>query len=367
MRFLIVTPFFNKNKNRSRPGFVKSVIEDLGYDVDVVTSDFCHLKKEKIRNESNNVINIKTIPYSNNRSLLRFVSHFILSVKMFFFITFNHKKYDRIYITAPFAITVLFSSFFVKGKIIVDIIDLWPLSLPFPKLKILSPFLYVWFILNKFSINRADKVISLSTSFLKDSDNDIENYIPLCAENRCQYIKPDIKDSIDIFYIGNIGELYDFDTLISAVNKCKHKNIRLHFIGDGNVKNKICNKMAELNIEYILYGIVDDEDEISSIVFKCDYGFNGFKNTNASLSYKSLTYMCRGLPVINSMKGDLWSYVAENDIGFNYNELDDVGLSNILDSINSDVISKHKKNTIKFFIENLDEKKVSIQIKKFLG
>lgn len=365
MKYLIVTPFFNHDADISRPGFVKQSLEDVGIKVDVLTSDFSHLKK--IKEYNNEYKLLKTIPYSKNVSILRFISHFKLSIDMFLYIMREHENYDRIYITAPFALTVLLSGFFIKSKIIVDIIDYWPLSLPFPKYKVLSPILKVWELVNRYALTRADIVMSPSTSFLRDARCSLDGYIPLCGMYYDMNFDNISINEVHILYVGNIGELYDFDTLIRAISNCNKLNITFHLVGDGDKKNNLIDMLNSYGVKYFYYGIVHDKNTLRNIIKKCDYGFNGFKNTNASLSYKSITYMQHQLPVINSMEGDLWSYVKDYSIGFNYKAGNVLELEKILNSIADKSNVDLKMNLQNFFLKHLDTRVVKKNILKKLG
>jgi glycosyltransferase involved in cell wall biosynthesis len=350
MKVLIVSPFYNNDYRYSRPGFVRYFLETNKIDVDVVTSDFSHTHKKVINHER--CVNLKTIKYKKNTSLLRFVSHFKLSLDFFFFIKREYSNYDVIYITAPFALTAFLTKTFINTKVIIDIVDFWPLSLPFPKNRIVNSILFFWTWLNKKAFKKADKVTSLSTTFLSDAGIDRKEQILLSGNSiNVNFEKNDAV--LNIIYIGNIGLLYDFNTLIKAMLLVGSEKFFLHIIGDGDKKDNLLKKLEQENIKYKYYGKVFGDD-ISSIIKHCDVGFNGYKNTTASFSYKAITYMQYGLPLINSMRGDLWEYIDNYKLGVNYNEMNIEHLACVLcEMIEYDKNTYHE-NVKKFFNENLE-------------
>ncbi|QBY03123.1 hypothetical protein E2K93_01505 [Thalassotalea sp. HSM 43] len=362
MKVLIVTPFFNENPSVSRPSFVNSVLQDASHDTTVLTSDYSHQEKKKInRNKS---ILIRTISYKTNRSFKRLLSHFILSLKFGFYIIFNHKVYDRVYITVPFGITALLASFICRDKIVVDIVDFWPDSLPFPKTlkSIGAPVFFIWRYINKYSIQRCPKVMSLSSVFLKESGREnTGQQILLGAKPQFKNVVQLSSKKLRILYIGNIGALYDFDTLIDAIKESK-LSIHIDFVGSGDLEFNLREKLKTNNISHNFHGVIYNENELINIVAKSDVGFNGFRDTTASLSYKSVLYMSYGLPIINSMSGDLYDFVELNNLGFNYESENINGLTKALGAVYySDRVNL--SNSVKqFFSTNFDYEVVSKKI-----
>ncbi|MCD9480549.1 hypothetical protein [Photobacterium phosphoreum] len=360
MNVLLITPFYNDNAEISRPGFVREVLVKNNINVDIVTSDFSHPQKTKVKFDSDKIKTIKTLSYNNNTSIFRFISHFLLALSLFYYGFKNRNKYDIFYVTAPFAIVVLLLKIFTSNKIIVDIIDFWPDSLPFPKNKLLAIVLSCWSKINRMSINLADSAISLSTTFLKEA-NKIKNkkQILLGSKSRFKSLDNNHNSEYDlrIVYIGNIGLLYDFDTLLDAIVDSRLK-IHVNIVGDGDKRHSVIERLEKGNISYTYYGIIYNDDKLDNIILESDFGFNGFINTTASFSYKAISYFKYGLPIINSMKGDLWDYVEEYEIGYNYTGGDKKQLATVLSSCSLSLTD----NVQSFFNENLEYEIVSKKI-----
>ncbi|WP_232568215.1 glycosyltransferase [Photobacterium iliopiscarium] len=366
MKVLIITPFYNENLEVSRPAFIFNVLISNNINVDVITSDFSHIKKERVNFSSKKIETLPTIKYKKNTSIIRFISHLFLAFKLFYYAFKKRNKYDVFYVTAPFSIIVMLLKLFTSKKIIVDIVDFWPDSLPFPKGKFMPLILKPWSYVNRKAINMADAVISLSSEFLSKVDNINKEQILLGSRNRfnTQDMNKKSDKYLNLVYIGNIGKLYDFKTLIKAIVS-SNLNIHIDIIGDGDYREYIIKQCIKNNISYTYHGIIYDNSILDSIMATSDFGFNGFYNTNASFSYKSISYMKYGVPIINSMGGDLWDFINKYNIGFNYEAGNILQLSEVLVNCTS---SKNKSDNVKvFFNDNLDYDLVSRKIyNKFL-
>lgn len=368
MNILIMAPFFSFDSSKSRPGFLANILSAAGHNIHVVTSDFDHVTKVKIKPVGSNVAidYLKTLPYKKNTSFVRFASHFLLAVRFFLYAKKNIKTYDLIYITAPFALTALGLSYFCKEKIVIDIVDSWPDSLPFPKAirNIMSPFFFSWAYLNKLASQRASKVISLSSTFLQKVDRYREDaHILLGCRKQSRSIR--LEGALNILYIGNIGTLYDFETLVDAIH-LSALDITVHIVGDGDRRQYLLAEFEKKKVKYFYYGIVYDQNQIKDIVDKCDVGFNGFSNSTASFSYKSLMYFSFSLPIINSMKGDLWGFVSNNSLGFNYIDKNVLSLKDALNYMMEANRVELAKNVSDFFDKNLEMSIIEAKLLKVL-
>jgi glycosyltransferase involved in cell wall biosynthesis len=163
------------------------------------------------------------------------------------------------------------------------------------------------------------------------------------------------EDLLTIVYIGNIGHLYDFDTLINALSqpeiKCKYQ---LYLIGDGDRKEWLLEQLQRLSIQYTYFGIVYDEKELAETLNRCDIGFNGYINTTATFSYKANTYFAARLPILNSMPGDLRTIVSKWGIGYNYSGGDVQSLAICLSTLNKDELRDMSEKCHEFFKNEID-------------
>ncbi|MEL4285071.1 hypothetical protein AAEI02_03780 [Shewanella xiamenensis] len=359
MKVCVVSPFFIDDKNISRPSFVRESLIAKNIDVLVVTSNYSHQLKKKVSFADDKIMSVSTLQYSSNKSIFRFISHFMLAISLFLKSKKIASDVDIFYVTAPFAITALLLKLFLRKKVIVDIIDYWPNSLPFKANLITRPFLKFWQKINLVSCKKADYTISLSSTFLALAELDTSHQIMFGAKKKFikNFTLPDSK--ISIVYLGNVGSLYDFESLLYVFEKYPDK-FTFDLIGGGDRVAWLKAELDKIGIEYNFHGVIYCESKIAEIIKYCHFGFNGYLNTNASFSYKALSYFSYGLPIINSMRGDLFNYVEQYGLGFNYTQGCKVSLEKAL--LNSRFSTSYSSNVCDFFEEFLDERTIKSKI-----
>ena len=97
--------------------------------------------------------------------------------------------------------------------------------------------------------------------------------------------KPNFKSTkeMSIVYVGNIGKIYDFDSLFSIIKGVeKKRKIILHIIGYGPMIDWFFDNLRTKKIEYYYHGASFDETFKREIISKCWFGFNGFKKYRSS-------------------------------------------------------------------------------------
>lgn len=359
MKVCVVSPFFIDDKSISRPSFVRESLIAKSIDVLVVTSNYSHQLKQSVNFTDDNIVTVKTLQYFSNTSVARFISHFFLAFALFFKARERAKDVDIFYVTAPFAITALLLKCFLRKKVIVDIIDYWPNSLPFEKNVLTSPFLKLWQKINFISCKCADYTTSLSSTFLTLAEFDTSHQIMFGAKKKFinKFTLPDSK--IAIVYLGNVGSLYDFESLLYVFEKYPNK-FTFDLIGSGDMLEWLRCELDRIGVEYTFHGMIYCESTMAEIIKHCHFGFNGYRNTNASFSYKALSYFSYGLPVINSMRGDLFNYVEKYGLGLNYNQGCKLSLEKAILDHNFDF--SYTSNVCRFFAEYLDEKIIQSKI-----
>lgn len=352
MNVCIISPFFLTNSNISRPGFIRKVLKEHGCNTLTITSDFSHQAKEKVEFSDEDIVTLRTLKYNNNKSPVRFISHLLLALSFFIYAFKKRNLFDVFYITAPFALSALLVKVFIRKKVVIDIVDFWPESLPFGNYSIMGFILIPWRWVNYIAFGCVDRVISLSSSFISSAGLTGKAKQILLGSTASFTPRRKLCGSLSIFYIGNIGSLYDFETLISAMESYQGK-VNLEIVGTGDRVDWLLKTLDERGCCYQFHGAVYDESRIFDIASLCDVGFNGYINTNASFSYKASSYFKFGLPIINSMTGDLKFIVDEYLIGVNYTCGDVISLVNAMNRIYLEG-SDYKNNTINYFKLNLD-------------
>jgi glycosyltransferase involved in cell wall biosynthesis len=376
-RAVIFAPFFSATEAASRPRFVGDVLAEL-FRVDVVTSDFDHSQKTKREQVQchpfDEVIYLETRPYHSNVSVARLWSHLLFSLKSAKYYRNNRDKYDVVYATAPFNLLawLVFKRAGAKTKII-DVVDIWPDVLPFSAFarKVLAPIFAIWKWFFKSAVGKADIVMAVSESFIRQASH----YASGCASIKRFYIGHERlisetpKQSIfTIVYVGNLGRLYDFETLLDVLaNEIFRKKLQLYVIGQGDRQDWLVGEMGRRKLQYHFFGAVYDPVLLAEILRSCHVGFNGYFNTTAAFSYKAATYFAAGLPILNSMTGDLHCLVKQYGLGENYEGGDRKQLSDCIVRVMNNDPSIMAANCEMFFASHLEADKIRAEMKDFLG
>lgn len=318
MKVSIITCF---ESNEERVSFVYDACKKRKYKVNVITSDFSHIKKTKRINIPKNYEAIETKPYSRNLSISRLLSHRQFAKDAFKLV--EEDRPDLIWLVAPANSLIkeakVYKEKYPSTKIIVDIIDMWPESLPLNINKYIFP-LNLWRNIRKNNIDVADALATecdfyheiLSTEYNKPITT-----IHWSRDTKVESIKADLpKDKLSLCYIGSINNIIDTQIVSEIIDRCDMPVV-LHVIGEGenrynfvNVNNRVC--------EVIYHGAIRNEKEKNKIFAKCHAGLNIYKNNlYIGLTVKSIDYFEHGLPVINNIKGDTWNMIEKYNVGIN--------------------------------------------------
>ena len=313
IRSLVLAPFFSHDSSSNRPRIVAEVLAGFGT-VDIVTTSFDHLLKKQrspFQYDDGRVVHyLPTRAYRHNVSLPRFLSHLFFSIRAWLFYLKHKDKYDVVYATLPLNLLSLLVFLSCPSKHrIVDVVDIWPDVLPFPTAlrKGLRPFFSAWKQTFVWAVGHSDMLLAVSDRFLEESlpyfrhdRSAAQRFYIGCQQIPCR--KRTADDGLTIVYIGNIGQVYDFQTLLTVLTTTRGK-VRFFLIGDGDRKDWLLGELERVQIEYQYFGAVYDSYRLAEILSQCDIGFNGYRNTSAAFSYKANTYFAAHLPILNSMTG----------------------------------------------------------------
>jgi hypothetical protein len=251
-------------------------------------------------------------------------------------------------------------------------VDIWPDVLPFsPSTKKIFVLVFnAWKWLFKSSVRKADLVMAVSDQFLDEA----RRYSRRSALLKRFYIGHKRLSStvakqqmFTLAYVGNIGHLYDFETLLDTLEQDDLRSrIQLFVIGTGDREGWLLGELKRRHIQHRFYGVVLNTTSLSDILRSCHAGFNGYIGTTASFSYKATTYLAAGLPLLNSMTGDLQRLIQEYEMGENYVGGDKVqlraGLLRLFERRADGAVSKSER----FFAAQLQSDKVLDDVTNFL-
>lgn len=321
MRVVIATCF---ESNEERVSFVLEACKKRKYKTKVFTTDFSHIKKQKRINIPKGYIPIETIPYSKNLSIKRMKSHSKFAKDCFKQI--EQETPDLIWLLAPANSLIKEAKKYKKRypatKLIIDIIDMWPESLPLKISKSIFPF-NIWRNIRRNNINCADALVTecdfyhdiLSKEYSKDITT-----MHWCRDTKAVNVKPELpKDKLSLCYIGSINNIIGTQIVSEIIDKC-NMPIVLHVVGEGENRYNFVNMNSRV-CEVIYHGAIREEGKKSEIFSKCHAGINIYKNDlYIGLTVKSIDYFEHGLPIINNIKGDTWRMIEKYGVGINIEE-----------------------------------------------
>jgi len=298
---------------------------DKGNDVTVVQSDFRHFKKVKRTESKEDFIFVESKPYYKNMSVARMTSHYDFAKRAFQVV--EDLQPDLLYVMVPPNSLTKFAAQYKRKhnnvKLIFDLIDLWPETMPIGKVEALPPF-YFWGEMRNSALKYADCVITecdLYQEVLKKHLEGIKAETVYLAKREINIVSNPVlnKDEIHLCYLGSINNIIDVSKIkkiIGEINKIKP--VTFHIIGDGESKDILINEVKSTGAIIEYHGKVYDFQEKQDIFDKCYLGLNIMKDTVCvGLTMKSIDYFQGGLPIINSIQSDTANLVDKFNIGIN--------------------------------------------------
>lgn len=308
--------------------------------VEIITSDFNHIKKEKF-NKVGELAGVKITTchepgYSKNVCLKRFNSHKKLSKNIKEYLE-KRKKPDIIYCAIPsLAVGKIVAQYAEKNgvRFVIDIQDLWPEAFKMVfKIPLLSnAIFYPMKRQANYIYKCADDIIAVSETYCNRAlkvnkkvkkglsvflGTDL-NYFDECAKkNKVEFDD----DLVRIAYIGTLGHSYNIPIVIDAIRYLNDKginNIRLIVMGDGPLKEKFESYAREKQIDAEFLGRLEYAKMVGTLC-SCDIAINPISRGAAqSIINKVGDYAAAGIPVVNTQENNEYrNLVEEYKIGFN--------------------------------------------------
>ncbi len=352
MNIVIVT---SSDIYEHRADLLYDVITENGHKVKVFTSDFRHSEKIKRTEPKRDFIYFKTLPYQKNISYDRLHSHRKLSKDIFRYLDAQYGAIDLLWVLVPPNSFVKDAAEYKKRhprtKLVLDLIDLWPESMPVGAIKNFFPF-SVWRNIRDRYIKNADVVVTECRLYQKKLEKVLRGIRteavywarPMLSYEPCLNL-PD--DRINLCYLGSINNIIDVDLIAKIISDFRRQmHVELHIIGDGERKDELIYSAEKAGATVIFHGKIYNRSEKQKIFDSCHFGLNIMKESVCvGLTMKSVDYMEFGLPLINNIKGDTWSIVESNRIGFNY--------SNNIDESAMIYSSEYRSNARSYFETHL--------------
>lgn len=284
-------------------------------------------------------------PYRSNVSIDRIFHNLVVANRMRLAMERDLERPDLILADLPTIELASMSTSMaerLQTPILVSIRDLWPdvflTAVPSYIRQALSPFLYPYRRMLGSALARATGIIGISENYLtwalrnaKRSRSEIDAVIPLGYPNfrtplsgeserslqRLSALKVDTSKTL-IAFVGTFGHSYDLETVIlSASLLSQRKDIQFVLAGEGTKSQKLRELASGLD-NVIFPGWLSQED-ISILLSHSVAGLTAYREEALQgLPNKFFEYMCHGLPIVNSLKGEASSVIEVNQIGRNY-------------------------------------------------
>lgn len=302
-----------------------------GYDVTLITSSFSHVPLRennfkglfKVLDGDVKTVLIKGNKYSETQGLSRILSWLVFFFLLFFIPLKKISKPDIIIVSSNSLLPILNVVFYFKkrfrhAKFILEIRDIWPLSLielgNYSPKNIFIKFL-AW--VEKLGYKKANHIVSV----LKDTDVHIKNVLQsddfkytwisngysLANTNEFTEIPSNLHDKIPknkfvIGYAGSLSTANAMEYIIDAVKSLDNQNVCLCIVGDGNDKNKLIERAGAC--ENILFFGKIPKNQVFSFLSKCDLLYFSFRPLNiykfGISANKTFDYMYAQKPIILS-------------------------------------------------------------------
>ena len=379
--------YLESEKGESRFAYLANLLVEKGYELEVVTSSFYHMKKvhrhipkKELDSLPYKLTFIDEPGYKKNISFKRLRSIKIFNKGVEKYLCSLKVNPDLIYVPVPSTKTGSIAVKYCKANnipLVIDIEDLWPESF---EMILRSRFLtklifWPWIVKANKLYKSVDGIIAVSNSYL-DRALKVRSDKPISAVSyigsnfeRAATIRKDLsikpKDEIWLTYIGTIGKSYNlklFIDLMDNLEKDGFHNFRLKILGDGPDKEKVM-KYADSKIGKVEFLGLLPYEEMIKILKVSDYGINPIdKHSVASIINKVADYASVGLPVINTQRCEEYANILkETHSGISFFTEDFYDIEEFLLNNSADNFSKE---TINIFSRKLNYENIINVIKE---
>ena len=337
---------------------------DAGYEVEIITTDFQHFKKEprdkkKILSQGYpfKITFIETPPYKKNIDIRRVISNRKAEKNLRKYLESHIESYTAVYTSIPAnnisaAVTEICKKHAVPC--VVDIEDLWPEAMAMiVKNVTLRNVLFRGFLLDaEKTYANCSGVIGTSEDYtaraLKIQDRDIPNETVYVGVNLKEFddgVKR-YKEKIDkpdgdfwITYAGSISTSYDIKTLILASKKLVeegHSEIKVQILGTGSLKTEL--EEFSKDIPNVKFWGFTEYPKMAAILSKSDVVINSFiKGAPQSIVNKVGDYLASGKAMVNTLENPVFcSLVEKYNCGVNIAPEDSETLKNTIIRLEQD-------------------------------
>ena len=302
-----------------------------GKRVHVITSDWEHFHKRTRTQcpEGYELLHVR--PYNKNLSVDRLMSHHYFAQQVQERLEEIHPKLIWTFVppNSLAECTAIYKVNHPKVKLVMDLMDMWPETMPISRFKTMPPFSN-WRRLRDGWVGYADAVVTECDLFQKPLKGKCPPekmhtlYLARDWTDASGVVNPPA-DRTALCYLGSINNIIDIGCIEKIIRSIGGP-VDLHIIGDGEKRKALIDTATAAGANVIFYGKVYDRAEKQKIMDQCHAGLNIMKKSVfVGLTMKSMDYFECGIPIINNIKGDTWRLVNDYEIGINIT--DEVSIS----------------------------------------
>lgn len=306
-------------------------LREHAYDTTYITSDFDHTLKETFVCSVEGCVQIPARPYRKNLSVSRILSHWNFARDVFRYLEGLPQQPDVLVVLLPPNFLAHYAAKYKKRhpqvKLVFDIFDLWPETLPGGRIKkLLAPVFSVWATLRDKNLPKGDYVITECEMFRQKLSlpEETSATVWLCAEALTMGTPhPQLReDALVLCYLGSINNIISIPDICDLIKELSAKKpVVLHIIGKGETQQEFCDSAKAAGAEVIFHGAIYDEAKKLDILNQCHFGLNIMKSSVCvGLTMKSVEYFRFGLPIINNIPADTQKLVELHGLGIQLSE-----------------------------------------------
>lgn len=374
---------------------IADALHDKGVQVTYFSSTFRHANKHvrfeketEMRSDKGvKTVFIKSPSYTKNLSRARIKAHKVYTKNLLDYFERSQEKPDLILSAFPPIDTPLEVSRWAKDRdipFVFDIIDPWPdviLRVVPEKLKVFGQ-LFIGHYNRKVKklIQNASGIVAISNQYIDWVKNKQQGTYQTAAfyptvpfkevREKLSHLERSASDRLRIIYAGNLGIAYDIPCILKAAEKLEAEvpgKTMFTIAGVGEHEGMVKEFASRLsNIEYL--GRIGYDDLLQQYA-NTDLGLAQYsKGATQSVTYKFFDYLGAGIPILNSLKSEMWDLIDQKEVGANNIQGDFESLAaNILSFYQDKIkLELYKNNALSFTAEKGDNDVVYAAFADFL-
>ena len=332
---------------------IGETLAEAGHNVIWWTSSFSHhFKRFRSKQWEDRAVGagflIRLVPafgYSRNISLARVWNELLFAGRIYLRARRELRPDLIIAADPPLAIgrMALWLAHHCKCPLVFDVMDLWPelFTLALPKrLRSWAPLIFFpLYAMRKRNHAQADGLFALSESYrakmiaqIPDRDTvpsatifngiDVESFRSTMRGQSSGFTLPlRNKDTVRAVYAGSLGENYDIITLMKAAATLAKGAVPIQIViaGVGPLLTELQNFIREKRLETLVYVGRLSPEQLPCLYSQCEIGISAYSPVSTvGMPDKAYDYMAAGLPIVNSLRGELADLLETRQIGLPY-------------------------------------------------